>query len=369
MAKFPIEVIRIGEKYHNEISQAIKLMNDLQDDFVFEIIDKEIEGKFTFLNYRDIFSDLLIDKLNELKSNIKGFYPFKIFITDSRLKIPNYENSSIFGEADAREGIAVFTTCDVAEIIIPEDKMTSYFIYFLGRYILNFLFQDHKNHETTRECVFDYKNDKRDIKLSMTANAICDECRDVLTSPNTILSNGMYTSLQKIFQLSGQILREPIKLDSQEKGLPNLFIGSSSEGLPIARAVKSELEYDFTTTLWNQGVFDTPGKSYLEILEENATQFDFGLFIFSPDDKLESRGQEKMITRDNVIFELGLFVGKLSRLEAFILQPRNHDLHVLSDYSGIVKLDYDPNNGNLQSAVGTACEKIRKLKVKNTNKT
>ena len=36
---------------------------------------------------------------------------------------------------------------------------------------------------------------------------------------------------------------------------PNIFIGSSSEGLPVARAIQTELVTDTYVPVWNQGVF------------------------------------------------------------------------------------------------------------------
>ena len=36
--------------------------------------------------------------------------------------------------------------------------------------------------------------------------------------------------------------------------------------------------------------------------------YDFGIFVFGDDDRLESRGEIRTVARDNVLFEFGLFV-------------------------------------------------------------
>ena len=90
---------------------------------------------------------------------------------------------------------------------------------------------------------------------------------------------------------------------------PRLFIGSSVEGLPVARAIKAELDYDMEVTVWSQGVFKL-SHSPLEDLSVVLENSDFASFVFLPEDKLEIRGEEKTTVRDNVVFELGLFYGK-----------------------------------------------------------
>lgn len=49
---------------------------------------------------------------------------------------------------------------------------------------------------------------------------------------------------------------------------------------------------------------------------------DFAVLVFSPDDKLTARGTHHATPRDNVIFELGLFMGALGRHRTFVVHPR-----------------------------------------------
>lgn len=91
---------------------------------------------------------------------------------------------------------------------------------------------------------------------------------------------------------------------------PSLFIGSSSEGLPIARALQVELDGVCEPLVWSQGVFEATGTTIGSLLEE-ARSSDFAALVLTPDDSLVTRGAEVIVARDNVVFELGLFLGTL----------------------------------------------------------
>ena len=92
---------------------------------------------------------------------------------------------------------------------------------------------------------------------------------------------------------------------------PTLFIGSSSESLDIAYAAQSNLEDVAEVLVWTQGIFEL-SKSYLEALLDALDDTEFGLFIFNADDVTKIRGTETRTARDNVVFELGLFIGRLA---------------------------------------------------------
>jgi hypothetical protein len=52
--------------------------------------------------------------------------------------------------------------------------------------------------------------------------------------------------------------------------LPSVFIGSSTEGIDVARGVELQLPRVANTTLWENGVF-LPGTGNLETLMSPAT--------------------------------------------------------------------------------------------------
>lgn len=141
-----------------------------------------------------------------------------------------------------------------------------------------------------------------------------------------------------------------------------LFVGSASESLEVAYAVQEELDRALEVTVWTQGIFQ-PSRTTMENLTEQPKKFDAALFIFTPDDAAVLSGEPKRVVRDNVIFELGLFVGALGRDQTFILLPRDvTDLHLPSDLAGVTLLEYNHHRQdcNLVAAVGPACNKIKK---------
>ena len=143
---------------------------------------------------------------------------------------------------------------------------------------------------------------------------------------------------------------------------PVLFIGSSSESLDIAYAAQENLEDCAQVIVWTQGLFDL-SRSFLESLVDTLDETEFGLFVFAPDDLTRIRGQAIETTRDNVVFELGLFIGRLGRERTFILMPKDDgSLHLPTDLMGINTATFEkPENPKfLVPALGAACNKIRR---------
>lgn len=143
---------------------------------------------------------------------------------------------------------------------------------------------------------------------------------------------------------------------------PRLFIASSVEGLEVAYAAQENLEYEFEVTVWPQGVFEL-SKTAIASLSAVANSVNAAAFVFSPDDLSVIRGGSKSVVRDNVLFELGFFIGKLGPEKCFILKPRSFsELNFPSDLLGLTPASYDSerNDENLTAALGPACNKIRR---------
>lgn len=127
-----------------------------------------------------------------------------------------------------------------------------------------------------------------------------------------------------------------------------LFIGSSSEELQLAEKANAILSSDFDVTIWNEKVWDASvfkiNQNFLSDLLKATLQFDFGVLLGTNDDKVEFRGQVLLQPRDNVLFELGLFTGRLGTSKCAFLIDK--EIKLLSDFGGLSLAIFDKENDN-----------------------
>jgi hypothetical protein len=141
---------------------------------------------------------------------------------------------------------------------------------------------------------------------------------------------------------------------------PSIFIGSSTEGLEIARSAQVELDKEMEVEIWSQGAFGL-SEGTLASLVSVLDRFDFALLVLTADDLVTSRGESRPSARDNVLFELGLFMGGLGVERTFLLFDRTNRPALPSDLAGVTAATFEPHaSGNLQAALGAPCHLIRK---------
>ena len=145
------------------------------------------------------------------------------------------------------------------------------------------------------------------------------------------------------------------------KDKPQIFIASSVEGKSVAYTIQESLEYDAECTVWDQGVFEPSSFTMIDLIERLDIT-DYGIFVFSVDDTAKIRGDEEGVVRDNVILELGLFMGALGRKNCFIVMPDSKEkVHLPTDLTGMTLLKYNAarSDSNLSAALGPTVNKIR----------
>jgi len=144
---------------------------------------------------------------------------------------------------------------------------------------------------------------------------------------------------------------------------PRIFIGSSKEGISIAEEIKKYLIPEFECYLWTDNIFKY-NDNFLETLMKEASLFDFGLMVFTKDDYTISRLKNFDTARDNVIFEYGLFLGRIGRDRAYII--KDQDVKIPSDLFGITLPEFKctkESDGKLTLDLYSLHDTLKQLKV------
>lgn len=170
---------------------------------------------------------------------------------------------------------------------------------------------------------------------------------------------------RRIAKALGVRLRERNGHISIRRETPTVFVGSAKEGLPVAREIQAGLRYDHVAVrTWTDGVFGA-SRFPLEDLEAQLALADFAVLVATPDDIVSSRGDTTGAPRDNVVFELGLFMGALSRQRTVVVQPSSTDLKLPTDLLGMTTLPFDNSGaGTLADSIAPVCHELRQLIVR-----
>lgn len=139
---------------------------------------------------------------------------------------------------------------------------------------------------------------------------------------------------------------------------PRIFIGSSTEGLPVANRIKDYFEPDYECKIWNDGIFQY-NDNFLDTLMKSASLFDFAFMVFSADDLSKVRDSFFETPRDNVMFEYGLFLGRVGNQRAFVIKDKK--VKILSDLLGITLADYETDDTGLAThSLEVTLEQLKK---------
>jgi len=141
--------------------------------------------------------------------------------------------------------------------------------------------------------------------------------------------------------------------------IPRVFIGAASESAKYANELYELLRRRCRAELWDKDVFRS-SRGTLQSLLEKLDNTDFGLFVFAPHDRAIIRGKRKTIVRDNVLFELGMFMGRFGPDRTAFLIPRGSKVHIPTDLLGIHSLTFDARRAsrNRRLALEPACEDL-----------
>jgi hypothetical protein len=140
----------------------------------------------------------------------------------------------------------------------------------------------------------------------------------------------------------------------------DIFVASASEGLDVANAVRDALGRNtrLRPRLWNEGTFK-PSMTFIEAIEGELNRCDFAVLTLTPDDWLTSRGHVSMAPRDNVLFELGLFMGRLGRERTYFVCDKNENVKIPTDLLGVNPATFERLEGHtIEEALAPVCASL-----------
>lgn len=206
---------------------------------------------------------------------------------------------------------------------------------------------------------------RRSATVTAAEESVVLEITEALFSDLTSIHPGICRVIAK--ELAKRLEQRNSLVTSTSDRL-QVFIISSVEALPIARAIQNAFARDpFNVNVWTDGIFKASTYT-IPSLEQAVDQSDFALAIVQPDDILATRRENDVpVARDNVIFELGLFIGRLGLPRTFLVEPWDVDVRLPSDFAGITPLGYKLNKEEMSNAqrvagaMGPACNQMRDL--------
>jgi predicted nucleotide-binding protein len=136
---------------------------------------------------------------------------------------------------------------------------------------------------------------------------------------------------------------------------PRIFIGSSKGSLNIAKIVCSELESFAECKIW-QDAFKFSNSTFDELVNM-LSLYDYGILIATADDMALFKGDDVIIPRDNIVFEYGLFTGRLGKKRTFLLTEDG--TKIPTDLLGITLPFFQRKKGAAQTkALKKSCQAI-----------
>ncbi len=200
--------------------------------------------------------------------------------------------------------------------------------------------------ESLFQSVSKFKIDAEEKKRQKSFEAKLDEALDLLHS---LCASGNATSVQL---KHSQNVRPKLS-----RSKPRVFISSSIEGLHIAETIQGGIETLADCTIWTQEISSDNVENIVNI----AGDFDYAIIVLTQDDILIKNGAERLGSRDNIVFELGLFTGTLGRAHTFMVLCKDDPIYLPSDLVGVTAALYSRRSAdNLKTALEPVCTQIKR---------
>lgn len=147
---------------------------------------------------------------------------------------------------------------------------------------------------------------------------------------------------ERVLKMLSTVLAPQSVDKTTQAGQARIFIvhgHDDSTTLELKNYIQNKLRLGEPTILHEQ---PSLGRTIMEKFEHFAKETDLVFVLLTPDDKaasLQDPENEKIRARQNVIFEMGFFLGKLERKSGRVLLLHKGELEIPSDISGLVYID------------------------------
>jgi hypothetical protein len=142
--------------------------------------------------------------------------------------------------------------------------------------------------------------------------------------------------------------------------MKKLFICSSVASLDVALALKNNLSGDFMVTTWKENTFQL-GHHNLDSIIKASTKYHYVLLVLTPDVVQTFNNNTTANVKDNIIFEMGFFIGIFGKERTFFIVENAPDFKLPTYVSGINYTDFIKPNGPdlLETSLQKCCVHIK----------
>ena len=170
------------------------------------------------------------------------------------------------------------------------------------------------------------------------------------TTPDSTFENHFYSGKRELLNLFN-VIAEDIKLDATINTSTTESKVQNNENVFIVHGHNEEMKQSVARTIEKLKLksiilHEQPnkGKTIIEKFTTNS-EVAFAIILLSADDIAYNKNDDpenaKFRARQNVIFELGYFIGKLGRERVLALHEVEEKLEIPSDYSGVLFVPFD----------------------------
>jgi len=146
---------------------------------------------------------------------------------------------------------------------------------------------------------------------------------------------------QKEFEVMNRISQEEGELDAKPASR-KVFIVHGHDDAPREKVARFLTQLELEPVILHEQV--SRNQTIIEKFEANSREVGFAVVLLTPDDVgCERGGVSRPRARQNVVLELGYFVGRLGRERVCALM--RGDVEVPSDLHGVVYVQFDEANG------------------------